>query len=70
VGLAFAFFFLLGCIFNYISVIFFAQVPLDSSICQARYSFVALGYSLILGAMFAKCWEISRIFERAEAGGY
>jgi ABC-type phosphate transport system substrate-binding protein len=67
-GLAFAVCFLVGCLFNYLSVFFWAIASDADSICRARYSFAVLGYSLILGAMFSKSWEINKVFVAGESG--
>jgi gamma-aminobutyric acid type B receptor len=67
-GLAFALCFLVGCLLNYVSVFFWAISPELDVYCQARYAFVMLGYSLILGAMFSKSWEVNKVFSAGESG--
>jgi gamma-aminobutyric acid type B receptor len=51
-----------------LAVFFWALGPDSAVICQARYSFVVLGYTLILGAMFSKSWEINKVFTAGESG--
>jgi hypothetical protein len=41
---------------------------MNHAICQGRIVFAVLGYSLTLGAMFSKSWEINKIFQRVEKG--
>jgi len=67
-GLAFAASFLLGCILNYISLYFWALIPIADYVCQCRIVFVILGETLVLAAMFSKSWEINKIFQRVEKG--
>jgi len=69
-GVAFGACFLLGCLFNYLSVILWAIVADNNSVCTSRFTFVALGYSLLLGSMFAKCWEISKILNQFQTGDH
>jgi len=53
---------------NYVGTFFWATLPLTNAICQARVVFPIIGETLILGAMFSKCWEINKIFQRVEKG--
>jgi ABC-type phosphate transport system substrate-binding protein len=68
-GLAFAVCFLVGCLSNYVAVFFWALAASTDDICMARYSLVLLGYSLILGAMFSKSWELNKVFRTGENDG-
>jgi len=51
-----------------VAVFAWALIPTSNEICQAQACLLCLGYILVLGAMFSKCWEVSKIFYRAENG--
>lgn len=64
-GLAFTSSFLMGCLLNYASVFFWTTIPKNNIICQMRAITTGLGFSMMLGTMFAKTQGICNIIDMA-----
>lgn len=52
---------ILGCIVAYLSVIFFYLEPSVDWVCQLRQWLTALGFTILLGAIFTRTLQIHRI---------
>jgi len=51
-----------GAVITYIACVFWFLVPNQTYICELRKWFTALGYSILLSAMFARIWGMHKIF--------
>jgi hypothetical protein len=65
-GLYFVIFSLTGATLNYIGIILWSLEPRSAAICHSRVWLVMLGYSMLLGSMLTKVYEVKVLFSKME----
>jgi phosphate transport system substrate-binding protein len=54
---------LIGCALNYTSVIAWYTVPSNDTVCAVRQWFTALGFTVMMGALFCRTWHLHKIYQ-------
>eukprot|EP00456_Euglypha_rotunda_P038381 TRINITY_DN2950_c0_g1_i14.p1 TRINITY_DN2950_c0_g1~~TRINITY_DN2950_c0_g1_i14.p1 ORF type:complete len:808 (-),score=63.28 TRINITY_DN2950_c0_g1_i14:339-2456(-) len=63
INLIYSTIFVVGTLLTLLSPIFWAIIPKEDTYCQARVWTTSLGFSILLGTMFSRTWQLQDIYQ-------